>query len=425
MLKKCFLFLLLAFPCLVVGTPDQEGESHFRLGPFFEWRAEEGETSFLALRPFVSWEADTREASKDMDFDVLWPLTHASWRGDSFQSRVLIALWHEENGVGIEDDDYVFIIPPVWINGRQNGESYMGCFPLAGYVPKILMIEDVHWVAFPLWLNFRTGGSRATPRNYFLWPFFSLKHDDDQTRWGLWPIYGTKWEPGVHSRYILWPFWNDVTYDSETKQGSAYMLWPLFEYVDTNKESTVGVLPPFFRYTTMTNGTFNLRCPWPLFERYRDNNESTWKSWRFWGMTRRGTRSAWWTLYPILRHTDQETESKYVSNTQFWPFYTNDYTYEYDDEGNPTLTSSYFRIWPFYSSMYHEDEGVRRRSLELIPVRDAPTLDRNLTPFWTFYQATQKPGEKEILHELFWGLIWWHTSVDDEEDDEDVDDDEE
>lgn len=413
---RVWLFLLcFCLPCLAMATPNAEGKAHFRLGPIFEWRSVKGESSFLAVRPFFSWETDKERQTQDTDVDFLWPLTHTSWRGSSFQTRWLIAFWHSENGVGEEADDYVFTIPPIWINGRQRGESYVGCFPIAGYVPRLLMIEDIRWVAFPLWLNFRTGGARAAQRNYFIWPFFSLKHDADQTRVGCWPFFGTKWEPGVHSRYILWPFWNDVTYDSKEKQGAAYMLWPLFEVVNTNNETTVGVLPPFFRYSTTTNGIFNLRCPWPLFERYRDNNESTWKSWRFWGMTTRGTRSAWWWMYPIFRHTDQETESQTVSHTQFWPFYTNDKVYTYDNNGQETLTSSYFRIWPFYSSKYHEDEGLRRRALELFPVRDAPVLERNWTPFWTFYQATHKPGDTEILHELFWGLIWWHTSIEDDE----------
>lgn len=413
MFKFLFLFCCLWLSSALFATPNRAGAAHFRLGPFLEWRATEGTSNFFALRPFFSWEVSPHAASRDVDVDLLWPLTHTAWRGSSFQSRVLIALWHEEHGHGVEKDDYFFTIPPLWIHGRQRGENYAACFPLAGYIPRIFMVEDLRWVGFPLWLHFRTGGSRATPRNYILWPVFSLKHDDDQTRWGLWPLYGTKWEPGVHSRYILWPFWNDVTYDAPQKQGSAWMLWPLMESVKTNQERTVGFIPPFFRYTTMTNGTMNLRSPWPLFEYYRDRNERTWKSWRFWGMTQRGSRHAWWFCYPILRHKGQETASQVVSHTQFWPFYTHDVSYEYDAKGEKQLVSSYFRLWPFYSSKYHEDEGLRRRALELIPVRDTPAIERNLSPFFTFYQATHQPGDKEILHELFWGLIWWHTSIDD------------
>ncbi|MDO5462517.1 MAG: hypothetical protein Q4F99_03415 [bacterium] len=414
MQKMCLFLLFLIFPCGLVATPNAEGEAHFRVGPFFEWRSEGGTTSRVALRPFFAWEDDPRDASNDVNLDVLWPVSHSSWRGSSFQSRFLIALWHEKNGVGEEADDYFFTLPPVWTQGRQRGENYMACFPVAGTLPKCFMLEDVRWVLFPLWFHFRTGGARSTPRDYIVWPFFSLKYDDDETRWGLWPLYGTKWEPGVHSRYVLWPFWNDATYDSETTQGSAFMLWPLMESVSTNRETTFGVLPPFFRTTTLTNGTLNVRCPWPLFEHYSDRNESTWRSWRFWGVTQRGSRGAWWVLYPILRHTDQETASQYISNTQFWPFYTNDYVYEYDNDGKETLTSSYFRLWPFYSSKYHVDEGLRQRSLELLPMRDAAPVERNLTPFWTFYQATHQPGDKEVLHELFWGLIWWYTTVDEE-----------
>ena len=155
-----------------------------------------------------------------------------------------------------------------------------------------------------------------------------------------------------------------------------------------------------------------MRCPCPLFERYSDPRESTWKSWRFWGSTTRGSRAGWWFLHPIVVSERQHTVNRYTFHRRFWPFYVEEETHGYDARGNSHLESSHFRIWPLFSSDYTEEEGLRRRSLILFPIRDVPAIERNWSPFWTFYTATQKPGEKEVLHELFWGLIWWHTEAD-------------
>lgn len=413
---KCFIFLFFAFFHLVVmATPNAPGESHFRLGPFFEWRAREDETFRLAIRPFFAWEADATKKTKDKDLDIVWPLTHSSWRQKAFRSRVLLFFWQEEHGDGVEEDDFMFAMPPLWVNGRDAGKHYFGLFPLYGRLPRFILLKDFQWALFPLWLSYRTDGPRAIRRDYIVWPFFSLKHDPDQTRWSLWPLYGTKKEPGFQSRFVLWPFWNDYRFTRENHRGTGHMLWPIYSRINTNTEQGFGLLPPFFSVTTTTSGAFRLQAPWPLFERYTDPKESTWKLWRFWGITNRGSRHFWWFLYPIVRHSEQSTESQLVRRSYFWPFYSNEKTIVHKVDGTSEEESSYFRIWPFYSSVHDGHTGFRRRrALELMPFRDFPTIERNWSPFWTFYTATQQPGEKTVLHELFWGLIWWHTTAEEE-----------
>jgi hypothetical protein len=129
-------------------------------------------------------------------------------------------------------------------------------------------------------------------------------------------------------------------------------------------------------------------------------------------MTHRGTRDGWWLLYPLLLKERQKTVNLYTRKFRFWPFYTNEVNFGYDIEGKPHLQTSYFRIWPFYASSYNEREGLRRKTFVLFPIRDVPAIERNWAPFWTFYSARQLPGSDEILHELFWGLIWWRTYPD-------------
>ena len=393
------------------AAPDAPGTFRLRIGPFFEYGRREGEgMTRFAIRPFYAWEQSAvRQVDRDMD--VLWPLSHFAWRGEAFHWRVLMTFWREDDRSGRTSRDYAFAVPPLWVHGRDAEDAYWGLFPLYGRMPKFFLLEDFRWALFPGWVHYRTGGSRQTPRNYLLWPFFSLKYDDDQTRWALWPLYGTKREPDYDARFILWPFWHDRRFHARRHNGRAWMLWPLCERIDADTEQGWGLLPPLLRYSTTTDGARLLRAPWPLFERYTDPNESTWKSWRFWGMTHRGTRDGWWFLYPFVLHKRQQTETQFVRLSRFWPFYLNERVVAYDSHGKARLQKRAFRLWPFYSSAYHEDEGEERRSLILFPIHDVPAIERNWAPFWTFYRARREAGEKEVRHELFWGLIWWRTQV--------------
>ncbi len=393
----------------VWATPDAEGAFRLRVGPFFEYGSREGRgMTRLAVRPFFAWEEDRRNPP-DRDMEVVWPLSHFGWRGDAFHWRVVMTFWNDEDRTDRLTRDYSLAIPPLWVNGRDGEDAYWGLFPIWGRMPKFLLLEDFRWRLFPLWLSYRTGGTQGVGRTYVLWPFFSLKHDDDAARWGLWPLYGTKRERERDSRYVLWPFWNDQTFHAPNHNGGAWMLWPLAERIDADTEQGWGLLPPLFRWSETTDGAFLLRCPWPLFERYRDRRESTWRAWRFWGMTHRGTRDGWWFLHPIVVSERQRTESRFVRRFRVWPFYVDEETVAYDIRGRARTQHRHFRVWPFYASDWHEGEGLRRRALALFPIREVPAVERNWAPFWTLYTATREPGSGEVLHELFWGLIWWRT----------------
>lgn len=412
MLRKLCIALILA---AAWGMPAAagDGDGRFRLGPFFEWRDDGTEMTYLAVRPFFAWQAGA-VAPEDRDMEVLWPLTHFGWRRENaFHWRVIMSFWRDADRQD-PDSDWEFSLPPLWVNGhdRTAGGGYWGFFPFYGRLPRFIFLEDFRWAAFPAYLSYRTGGPRAIRRRYFLWPIVSAKDDPDKTRWAVWPIFGTKREPGFSSRFVLWPFWNDYTFDAANHHGTGWMLWPLMSRVNTDTEQGYGFIPPFFSYTKTASGAVAYKCPWPLFERYRDPKESTWRSWRFWGITHRGTRDAWWFLYPIMRHHRQRTPNVRKSYTHFWPFYTNESVYDVGRDGSTRVESSYFRIWPFWSSRYDEDEGWSGRALELFPFRDFPVVERNLTPFWTFYSSHQKPGERVVEHELFWGLISWETDDD-------------
>ena len=410
MFRRCLLSLLLALS--VQGASAQDAPSkpwRFRIGPFFEIATQQEQLSRLAIRPFFAWEKSQSNPT-DRDMEVIWPLSHFEWNGTAFHWRFVLTFWQEADTTNRRSADYSLSIPPIWAHGRDQDEPYWGLFPLYGKLPKFFLTEDFQWALFPLWLRYRTSGTRAIWRDYYVWPFFSLKYDPDATRWALWPLYGTKRETDFDARFVLWPIWNDQSFHAPRHTGSAWMLWPLCERINADTEQGWGFIPPLFRrHSYNVNALHITRAPWPLLEHITSPTENTWQGWRFWGISHRGTRDAWWLLDPILAHRKQTTPRMRTDRFTFWPLYTDEEQYTLDAQGTATLKSHYFRIWPFYSSTYNSKSGLVRKALVLFPIRDVPAVERNWSPFWTLYSATQVPGEPAVQHELFWGLIRWET----------------
>ena len=72
--------------------------------------------------------------------------------------------------------------------------------------------------------------------------------------------------------------------------------------------------------------------------------------------------------------------------------------------------ASYTRLWPFWSC--ETTKGLsHHRVLELIPIRHVEGIDRNWSPFWTFWTSESLEGGSTD-HSLLWNIITW-TSRDD------------
>lgn len=395
-------------PGAPVLEPPEAGR--FRIGPFFERRTQGDETTFLALRPFFAWEYKPERDQRD--FDLAWPLTTFGRRGETVRNRIITVFYNDLDRSDPESS-WSLSIPPIYQKGSARGDDYWALFPIYGRMPNFLIVNNLEFALFPFYLSYDVGGKKPIRRRYYLWPLFSLKDDPDHTRWSLWPLYGTKKEAEADSRFAFWPIWTEKIYHDQqrNKNGHAWMLFPLMARVDTDTEQSWSVIPPFFSRTTTARGATHLRCPWPL-EHYTDANENTWRFWRIAGFTERGTREGWWFLHPIVVSTHQKTDRIENTNKRFWPLYVFEESLSRDKE-KIDVNERYFRLWPLYSRWYTKETGERLRFLELIPIRDAAPLERNLTPFWTLYERTRIAGTRINRHDLLWGLIQWTTEIDD------------
>ena len=349
----------------------------FEVGPFYEQR-----NDYTAVRPFASAEGETT--------DVLWPVftAHRDWWRFCFFT-------HYQS---YPDDGYQFEILPIWWNGREGkgeGDSYWGLFPLFGSHPHLLAMYDMEFALWPAWMRYRMPRRSADggwmTSNAVLFPFF---HWRDDGSWGFWPVYGVSYNRADTHRYALWPFlnWKTCQADRDTSgAGFAWMLWPLFGRVDRERESQTLFLPPLFSYAETPDG-WRGRLPFPFVELERLPARSRTSffplyehivnySYRDHAETDRITRFGW-RLVELL-----------PNETRVFPFYVNG-----DD---------YLRVWPFWESSTARDGTSRGRFLALFPIRWVDAVDRNWSKFWTFYEKESNPVC--TYHSLLWGLIRWRT----------------
>lgn len=361
-----------------------------QIGPFFEH-----DKDVLAIRPVVSEQSG--------EVDVLWPFFtfHDDW------SRYFLFAHYQKGS----DDSYQFDIMPFWFNGQdRSGGKYAGLFPIYGYHPHIMFVNDLEFALWPLWTRysvFRRGvKDDRLVANTVLFPFFSWRSDGS---YSIWPIYGISKKRESTHKYFFWPIftWASYNKDRDTAgEGFSYMFWPFFGYVGREREVQHLILPPFFSFAKITPSVrsscrekksyYRIRSPWPFFE--MENTPST-------------KNISFWPIYSKRENYDYSTWNLKSFVTRIgWKLYEN-----YNDEEMrifPFLVTrkdkSYFRFWPFYESQrVGYGEVVKSRVMSIFPIRHAPAIDRNFSKFWTLYESEEDPVCK--YHSILWGLIRWRS----------------
>ena len=366
----------------------------FQVGPFYEQRPAD---DYLAVRPFYAHEGDVD--------DVLWPVftSHRDWWRFCF-------LMHYQSQ---DDGGWQFDFMPLWFNGHkpQRGEcaaeDYWGLFPIYGHHPHLLLMYDIDFALWPVWTRYRMprpSEGKWLTTNTVLFPFFSWRDDG---AWSFWPLYGINYQRESDHQYVLWPIATCACYreDRDTAgAGCSWMVWPLVGRVDRERERQWLFIPPFFSWAETYSKSWaahgnsapemRLRCPWPIFE---------------WESNARRSRLSVWPLYERVDWRSYNKGDESGSVTRFgWKLVE-----LYDDETRvfPFWTSrkddSYFRLWPFWESETMKDGSSKSRLLALFPMRWVPSVDRNWSKFWTFYEKESNPVC--TYHSLLWGIIRWRT----------------
>ncbi len=348
--------------------------------PFYQQKPD-----YAALRPLWSKEGQT--------VDVLWPVftSHRDWWRFCF-------FVHKGD---YPEGGYQFDVLPFWWNGKESENDsggYWGLFPVWGSHPHVLMMYDLRFCLWPLWMRYETPRpkeDRMMVSNSVLFPFF---HWRDDGSWGVWPLCGFSHNRADDHWYALWPIWNRKTSfpDRDTGgQGESWMLWPLAGRVDREREKQWLFLPPFFSRAETPDG-WRVRCPLPLVEveRFRKRDRTS--------------------VFPFYEHIENRSYRDGAAVGEITRFGWR--LVEFLPDENRVFPfwvsrpdNTYFRLWPFWESSVDADSGVEYgRFLAPFPIRWVDGVDRNWAKFWTFYERRADPVETK--HSLFWGIIKWRSS---------------
>lgn len=418
------MLLALALGALAPGTRGDEAEavrrggerlvSNWHVGPFFEYRrAEPGDATFWALRPFYSRVRDP--VSRTSADDALWPLFTYRDHADAAWWRALLFAYGDARDA---EPSWSFNLFPFWSSGAdRRGAGYWGFFPFYGRHPHVLLMDDWHYVLWPLWHTYEVKGVRS---HAVCWPFVTWR-DEPRAGVGVWPLYGVARRRECTHHYALWPLVTWAAYDEDrdtSGAGSSWWVLPFYGEVRRARESQTMVLPPFFSYTE-TDSARRWRFPWPLFDWESSAVRDRLSVWPFWEQVcgyaygkRTEEERTWRVGWKLVENTELTTDRTRETRFNFFPFFT--WERRWRKAGKPqvgedgeVLQSSYLRIWPFWSSET-VDGRTRSRTLELMPFRHGEGIERNWAPFWSLWERDERPDGR-TRHSLLWNFIAWQS----------------
>lgn len=408
---------LACFPLAAADVEAEEartggkGRSHWHVGPFFEYRrADPGPATYWAVRPFYSQVRDP--ATRTVTRDVLWPLGAYHYHNDASWYRALIAYGDARDS----DPSWSFNVFPLWFCGKdRTGDGYWGAFPLYGEHPHFLFMDDWQFFLWPIWQTYTVKDVRS---HGVLWPFVTWR-DAPRPGVGVWPIWGTARQRESEHGYCLWPLATWASYDEDrdtSGAGWSWMGWPLYGQIRRARESQDLLLPPFFSYARTDSAT-RWRLPWPLVEVLCSTTRDRISIWPFWesvhgypyvsGKERKPEERTWRVGWQLMESTTLTTDRTQEDRFNFFPFWTHETRSSQTKDGVRKEVASYTRLWPFWSC--ETKKGLSyHRVLELIPIRHVEGIDRNWSPFWTFWECRDRPDGR-TRHSIFWNFITWHT----------------
>jgi hypothetical protein len=383
-------------------TPDRV-VSRFRIGPLFEYSATREGGTFWALRPFYSRVSDP--VSDTRVTDAAWPLGTSHRNHEQQWWRMLLA-YGSDNDVGREESAWKAALFPLYFQGRtRHGEDYWALFPVYGHLPHVLLMDDIDFVLFPLYMDYRVNRMEF---EYYLWPIILRSAvEPGVTRTGVFPLYGQTQRHDTRHRFAFWPFWTSAVYSNPRNTGSSWMLFPLAGSVNRAKEKQRLFLPPFFSHAT-TDAAERWRLPWPFYETVTTATSQKRSYWPFYGDAHNEDGRRWYAAWPLIEHFTLKHKGGREERSRFFPFYLKATNYRSDSAGAEQVSETYTRAWPFFARQT-TPEGSHLSVLELSLIRYSGGIERNWAPFWTLYERIEQGSE--VVHDALWGLLQYRTTT--------------
>jgi hypothetical protein len=416
--------LLLPLDQLSAATdqpPPPQGEI-FTFWPLVDYRKDTAKntSSLSILGPLLNFESTT-----DDNIFSFRPLIHNSKDINSTRSfsYFLYPLASTETTPDVDHIEFLQIIQkntyrksepeekerqamlfPFYISGESKKHvPYTSLFPFYGDIYDRFWRDEYHYVLFPIYG--RTVLNKTT--NYhFLWPFFSLTSGENESGFGIWPLYGQSAKEGVYSNsYFLWPIFTKekrVIAGGETSNRLSF--FPLYASYDTPHSISRHWLWPFFGYSNDTEFEEKERDYfWPFWLTISGNKRNVVRFLPFYSdeVTKENTKS--WYLWPLFETDTMQSPSYRQKRTRMLYFLFSNKTesWAYDEKERQRTT-----MWPLF--LYNRNtDGESSLSIPapVEPILDREGIDKLWAPFWRLYiHKWNDKGDSQLS--ILWNLYW-------------------
>jgi hypothetical protein len=370
-------------------------QASFDWDPFYESLTATNGATFQAWRPFYS----TSVADERWRKDYVWPVYTKKGFKDEQYSRFLIMGWSTDFSPETERDR-TWIIPIYFQGTSAEGDNYLAIFPIGGTIHEFMGRDRLWFVLFPLFARSRINEVQTTS---VLWPIGSKTSGDGIDRFRVWPIYGrSALEDEYEKKFVLWPIYSSVKYTNARNPGGGFILVPIYGRIATEKAVNQWFIPPLFRFASGDRQRI-VHAPWPFFQ-WWDGDIYRRVFWPVYGKKQVGALTRRYWLWPFLWAKEVEYARYDFHRRSLVPFFT----YESRIITKPTkqfeagdVAARYWRLWPLMS-WARDGNQARFRLLELWPLRNTAGIERNWSPFWTFY--SRERSAEAVSHNVLWGL---------------------
>jgi hypothetical protein len=369
------------------------------VGPVVDWR-DSADFYVHSTRPFVThWENDAREAEQ---VEVVWPLYERWWFGQESNWRACLIFGGKRFDTAEEQGRYRNWFMPIYFQGRNaDGEAYHALFPVGGNLYEFLGRDKITFVLFPVWSQSNVGEQQTKS---VLWPVYSRTVGPRDDRYRVFPFYGYSTRKDQwHKQFAVWPIWTHARYFSEKRQGSAWVLFPIYGRGEVGEEKTTYVIPPLFRVTRSPKQNVT-NCPWPFLQ-FADGQTDKAYFWPFYGYKESDGNTRQFALWPVVSRQKTEKAEGVQRRFNVAPVLATDSITAPDGE----VLSRYWKAWPLVSYR-REGDQKRLRMLELWPTKYNGPIERNWQPFVTLFD--HHSDADGYTQELLWGLYRNRTGDD-------------
>ena len=372
------------------------------LGPLLSFESTP-DNDVLAFRPLVH---NTRDSGRTRSSSYyLYPLASTETTPDVdkmeflqlFQKNTFRKSEPEEK----ERDLMIF---PFLISGESKKYgSFTSVFPIYGDIYERFWRDEYHYILFPLYG--RTVLNKTT--NYhFLWPIFSVTSGENESGFGIWPLYGQSAKEGVYSSmYFLWPLLSkERRRIADGNISERFSFFPLYASYDTPYVTSRTWLWPFFGYADNTEiGEKERNYLWPFWLTVTGKKRNVIRFLPFYSDEATEDFAKRWYLWPIYE-TDVMQSPSYRQKRErilYFLFSNKVESWAQDDKERQRTT-----LWPLF--LYNRDTAGETTLSIPAPVEsilDRDGIEKLWAPLWRLYlHKWNDRGDSSLS--ILWNLYW-------------------